>query len=127
MTWYNGLAKPSWTPAPVTIGLIWTILYPIILVTFGFCFLQAFRGKIPWITALLFAINLIANLVFTPIQFGLRILSLASIDILLVWATIIWMAAAIWRHYRWVAVAQVPYFVSVSIATVLQLSITAMN
>lgn len=34
---------------------------------------------------------------------------------------------AVWRHYRWVAVAQVPYFMWVSLATVLQLSITAMN
>ena len=34
---------------------------------------------------------------------------------------------AIWPHYRWVAFAQGPYFVWVSIAMVLQLSITAMN
>ena len=32
-----------------------------------------------------------------------------------------------WKHYRWVAVAQVPYFVWVSLATVLQLSITWWN
>jgi len=37
------------------------------------------------------------------------------------------MMMVIWRHYRWVALAQVPYFVWVSLATVLQLSITAMN
>jgi len=127
MTWYNGLAKPSWTPAPSTIGLIWQILYPIIIVTFGFVFVQAFRGKIPWLVALPFAINLVANLIFTPIQFGMRNLPLASVDIVIVWSTIIWAAVAVWPHYRWVAVAQVPYFVWVSIATVLQLSITWMN
>lgn len=32
-----------------------------------------------------------------------------------------------WPVYKWVAVAQVPYFVGVSIATVIQVSITAMN
>ena len=127
MTWYNALAKPSWTPAPATIGLIWQILYPVILVSFGFCFVQALRGKLPWMVALPFAINLVANLLFTPIQFGLRNLPLASVDILLVWGTIIWAAIAIWPHYRWVAIAQVPYFVWVSIAAVLQLSITVMN
>lgn len=37
--WYNSLWKPSWTPAPATIGLIWQILYPIIILTFGFVFL----------------------------------------------------------------------------------------
>ena len=47
MSWYNSLAKPTWTPAPSTIGLIWTILYPIILVSFGFVFVQAFRGNSP--------------------------------------------------------------------------------
>ncbi|HEY4310773.1 MAG TPA: TspO/MBR family protein [Pirellulales bacterium] len=127
MTWYNELHKPSWTPAPATIGLIWQIIYPIILVTFGFVFVQALRGRIGWFVALPFAINLVANLLFTPIQFGTRSLPLATVDILIVWTTIIWMAAAIWTHYRWVAVAQVPYFVWVSLATTLQLSITAMN
>jgi tryptophan-rich sensory protein len=37
------------------------------------------------------------------------------------------MMLSIWPHHRWVAAAQVPYFVWVSIATVLQLSITWMN
>ncbi|MGV3485734.1 MAG: TspO/MBR family protein [Planctomycetaceae bacterium] len=127
LQWYDSLAKPSWTPAPATIGLIWQILYPIILVSFGFVFLQAMRGKLPGKVALPFAINLVANLIFTPIQFGMRNLPLAALDILIVWGTILWMIAAIWKYHRWVAVAQVPYFVWVSIATVLQLSITAWN
>ena len=127
MDWYNSLAKPNWTPAPATIGLIWQILYPIILVTFGFVFVQTIRRRILWTVALPFAINLVANLIFTPIQFGMRNLPLAAVDILVVWTTILWMAVAIWRHYRWVAVAQVPYFIWVSIATVLQLSITWSN
>lgn len=127
LDWYNSLAKPSWTPAPATIGIIWRVLYPIIFVSFGFVFLQALRKKLPWIVALPFAVNLAANLIFTPIQFGMRNLPLASADILIVWATIIWMVAAVWRHYPWVAIAQVPYFIWVSIASVLQLSITEMN
>lgn len=127
MTWYNGLAKPSWTPAPSTIGLIWQILYAIIAVSFGFVFVKAIRGKIPRMVALPFAINLVANLVFTPIQFGLRNLPLAAVDILIVWGTIIWLAAAVWKHNRWVSLVQIPYFVWVSLATVLQVSITVMN
>lgn len=127
LEWYNALQKPSWTPAPATIGLIWQILYPIILISFGFVFFQAFQGKISWIVVLPFAINLVANLIFTPIQFGMRNLPLATVDILIVWATIIWCVIAIWPHFRWVAFAQGPYFIWVSLATVLQLSITAMN
>jgi benzodiazapine receptor len=125
--WHNNLAKPSWTPSPATIGLIWRVLYPIIAVTFGFVFWRTFRRRLPWPVALPFAVNLVANLAFTPLLFGLRSLPLASVDVLIVWATILWAAGAVWPYHRWVAVAQVPYFVWVSIATVLQLSITWMN
>jgi len=125
--WYDSLVKPSWTPAPSTIGTIWQILYPIILITFGFVFVQAIRRKIPWMVALPFAINLVANLIFTPIQFGLRNLPLAAIDIVVIWVTIIWMITAVWSYYRWIAIAQIPYFVWVSVASVLQLSISWNN
>ncbi|MGB7344083.1 MAG: TspO/MBR family protein [Pirellulaceae bacterium] len=125
--WCNSLEKPSWTPELSTIGLVWQCLYPIILITFGFVFVQALRKKLPWKVAVPFGINLIANLIFTPIQFGLRNLPLAAIDIVIVWASIIWMMVAIWKHYKWIAVAQVPYFVWVSIASVLQLSMTWWN
>ncbi len=125
--WYNALAKPSWTPAPSTISLIWMILYPIIAVSFGFVFVKASRRKIPRIVAVPFGINFTANALFMPLFSGLRSVPLAAVDIVIVWATIIWCVIAIWRHYKWVALAQGPYFVWVSTATVIQLSITAMN
>src|SRR5271165_3401580 len=127
MEWYDSLAKPSWTPAPSTISLIWTILYPIIVVSFGFVFVQAFRGKLPWRVSLPFAKNLVANLLFMPIFAGLRNVPLSAADIVIVWATILWCMIAVWPVYKWVAVVQVPYLVWVSIATVIQLSITALN
>jgi hypothetical protein len=70
--------KPSWTPAPRTIGLIWQILYPVILATCGYVFVRAARGRLPPLVALPFAINLVANLIFTPIQFRMRNLPLAA-------------------------------------------------
>ena len=125
--WYDSLAKPSWTPAPSTISLIWALLYPVIIASFGFVFVQAFRRKVPPHVALPFAVNLVANLLFMPIFAGLRSIHLAAADIVIVWTTLIWCVIAVWPHARWVTVFQLPHFVWVSIATVLQLSITAMN
>ncbi len=125
--WYDSLAKPTWTPAPATISLIWAILYPIIAISFGYVFVQVVRGKMPRWVAAPFAVNLAANLLFMPIFSGLRSVPLAAADIVVVWATIPWMVVAVWPNARWVAVAQGPYFVWVTIATALQLSITAMN
>lgn len=127
MEWYNSLAKPAWTPAPATISLIWMVLYPIILSSFAFVFVQTTRGKLPRHIALPFALNLLANLLFMPIFSGLRNVPLAALDILVVWTSLLWAMGSVWPHRRWVALAQVPYLVWVSIATVLQLSITVLN
>ncbi len=126
-TWFANLNKPSWTPSPGAIGLIWQVLYPIILVSFGFVFYKVYRISISWLVALPFIINLIANLLFMPVFGGMRDLPLATADILVVLVTIPWMMAAIWPHYRWVAAAQIPYLVWVCIATVLQVVITIRN
>ena len=69
---------------------------------------QAARGRLPFLVALPFAINLVANLIFTPIQFGMRNLPLAAVDILVIWGTILWTMLSIWPHHRWVAAAQAP-------------------
>lgn len=126
-TWYDALEKPAWTPEPATIGLIWQILYPIILISFGYVFWRAVRRKISWRITIPFVVNLLANVAFTPIQFGLRNLPLAAVDIALVWITIPCMMVAIWKHHRWVALAQIPYFIWVTIASVLQFTITWNN
>src|SRR3954452_20390989 len=98
MEWYDALAKPSWTPSKPTIRPIWALLYPVLAVSFGFVFVQALRGKLPWRVALPFAVNLAANLSFMPIFAGLRDVPLAAADIVVVWATILWCAAAVWPH-----------------------------
>jgi len=125
--WYQALKKPAWTPASGTIGTIWTILYPIIFVTFGIIFYKAIRKEIPFVVALLFLINLIANFAFTPILFGLKNLPLAAVDILVVWLTIVWGMVSIWPESKILAFLQIPYLTWVSIATILQLSITFLN
>lgn len=110
--WYNALQKPSWTPPGSTIGMIWSVLYPILFVSIAFVSVQAVRRRLPWRVLIPFGVNLVSNVIFTPIQFGLRNLELAALDILIVWGSIVWMMLAVWRHYRWVTFAQVPYLLS---------------
>ncbi len=125
--WYSQLIKPSWAPPSWLFGPVWTFLYLLIAVSFGKVFLLTFQKKISIIVALPFILNLIFNLAFTPLQFGLRSNSLASVDILLVLVTLIWSIVAIYPHVRWIAYVQVPYLLWVSFATILQLAITYLN
>ena len=117
MEWYGSLQKPSWTPAPSTISLIWAIIYPVIVVSFGYVFVKTYQGELPRFVTLPFAINLVCNLLFMPIFAGLRDVPMAVVDIVIVWATILWCVITVWPVYKWVAVAQVPYFVWLSTAT----------
>jgi len=103
------------------------VLYAIIAISFGAVFYKTFTGKLPWIVALPFALNLIFNFAFTPLQFGLKNNLLAAIDILLVLTTLIWALISVWPHLRWVVYANIPYLLWVTFATILQLIITYLN
>lgn len=126
-TYYQELIRPEWAPPAWLFGPMWTLLYAIIAITFGYIAYQAYKKKISFWTLLPFILNLGFNLIFTPIQFGLQNNLLAAIDILLVLATLVWMLVVVWKKYRWVALANIPYLVWVSFATVLQLTVTYLN
>lgn len=125
--WYAALVKPEWAPPSWVFGLVWTVLYAVILVSFGYVAYLFWKRRIPFPTALPFLLNLVFNFAFSPIQFGLRNNVLAAADILLVLGTLLWALGAIWPKARWVALANIPYLLWVSFATVLQLTITLLN
>jgi tryptophan-rich sensory protein len=128
--WYSQLVKPSWAPPSWLFGPVWAVLYAIIAVSFGMVFYKAFTKQIPWLVVLPFALNLLFNFIFTPIQFGLKNNVLASIDILLVVATLLWAFVAIWHAapgLRWVVYVNIPYLLWGTFATCLQLTITYLN
>lgn len=124
---YSEWLKPSWAPPSWLFGPVWTVLYTIIAITFGMVFYRAYTKQIPLLVALPFALNLLFNFAFTPIQFGLKNNVLASLDILLVVATLVWALYAVWPHMRFVVYANIPYLLWGTFATVLQLTITYLN
>lgn len=124
---YLEYIQPAWAPPAWLFGPVWSVLYILIAISFGYVFLKVFQGEIPKLVALPFVLNIIANASFTPVQFGLNNLPLASFVILVVLGTLLWSMYAIWPYYKWVALIQIPYLAWVSFATVLQLTITYLN
>ena len=86
---YKHLKKPTWAPPAWLFGPVWTVLYILIAISFGYVVREFFIGALPFIILLPFILNIIFNVLFTPIQFGLRNNLLAAIDILLVLGTLV--------------------------------------
>ena len=131
-SWYQTLIKPTWAPPSWLFGPVWTFLYIIIAGSYGYVFYRWLKPEfpataIPFIVVLPFILNLIFNLAFSPIQFGLQNNILAAIDILLILGTLIWAMIVIFPYAPWITYIQIPYFLWVSFATILQLTVTYLN
>ena len=124
---YQDYIKPSWAPPSWLFGPVWTFLYAIIFSTYGFVFYQVINKKIPGFVAIPFILNLIFNFIFTYLQFGLRNYLLAAIDVVLTLLTILWMFYEVWPYSKNVVYLNLPYLLWVTLATVLQITITILN
>lgn len=124
---YQNLIQPDWAPPAWLFGPVWTVLYIGILISFGTAIGLYLKKKISFIIVLPFILNIVFNLLFTPIQFGLQNNILAFFDIVLVLGTLIWAMISIYPHKKWIMYAQIPYLLWVSFATILQTTITYLN
>lgn len=125
--WYSSIIKPSFSPPSYLFGVVWGILYPIIFISFGYVVYLYIQKKIPFIVLLPFILNIIFNLLFSPLQFGLQSNLLAAIDITLVLGTLLWAMYLIFPYSNIITYVQVPYLLWVGFATILQYSITWLN
>jgi len=125
--WYSQLIKPKWAPPSWLFGPVWTFLYCLIAISFGSVFWRAWQGRIAWMVALPFVLNLVFNFAFTTLQFKLKNNLLAAVDILLVLGTLVWAMVVIEPYLLWVSLIQWPYLLWVAFATVLQLTVTYLN
>jgi len=125
--WYSKLKKPKWSPPSYLFGPAWSILYILIFISFGYIFIKLFNRDISFIIVLPFILNIIFNILFSPIQWVLKNNLLATMDILLMLITLIWIMVSIYTYYQWITYIQIPYLLWTSFAFVLQASITKMN
>ena len=82
MQWYQTLIRPEFAPPAELFGPVWSVLYIIIAISFGYLAVQIIKKRIPASVGTPFALNLAFNLLFTPVTFGLQNLLLGSIIVL---------------------------------------------
>jgi tryptophan-rich sensory protein len=124
--WYASLAKPSWTPPDWIFGPVWTVLYACMAVAAWLVWRQQgmIAARIPLV---IFGIQLVMNVAWSWLFFGLQSPGLAVIDIFLLLAAIIATLIAFWRRSGIAGLLLVPYFGWVGFASALNVAIWWMN
>lgn len=120
---YKSYILPSWAPPSYLFGIVWPILYILMFISFSWVGIQYFRDEVTVIFMLPFLINVIANLLFVWLQFKQGWKWLATVDILVVWGSllvILQQTLGPEGKLAWIGWTNVPYFIWVSFATVLQ-------
>jgi translocator protein len=125
--YYQSIVKPFFAPPAWVFGVAWGIIYPLIVVAFIWFLILLFQKRVPVFLLWVFLINLAANFAFTPILLTLKNPILATADILLVLATLIFFEYKIYQHSKPIFFLLIPYLLWGTLATVLQISIVFLN
>jgi translocator protein len=125
--WYRDLRKPRWNPPNWVFGPAWTVILG----------LAAWSGVLAWSKAstggeqlriiLLFAINIVLHMLWSPLFFNLRRPDWALIEIPFLWlsiAALIFGLAPLSQASTWLLL---PYVLWVTFAAFLNLTIVRMN
>lgn len=86
-SWYPSLHKPSWTPTGATIGTIWTILYTLMGLAAWIVWRSNSERRQPPLA--IYAVQLLLNLDWSVLFFGLRSPGLALVEIGVLWLAIL--------------------------------------
>lgn len=125
-TWYATLVKPPFNPPNAVFGPVWTLLYLMMAVA-GWRVWRAagFAGAVAAFTA--FALQLVLNVCWSLIFFGLQAIGPALVEIVVLLAAIVLTALLFRRHDRLAAWLFVPYIAWVSFATLLNAALWWLN
>lgn len=125
-TWYAEINKPSFNPPNWIFGPVWTTLYLMMAFSVWLVWMKAGWLDAPGALGV-FCFQLLLNVAWSVIFFGLENPTAAAIEIVLLWAAIGATIALFWRHSRIAALLLTPYLAWVSFAAVLNFSIMALN
>ena len=125
-TWYATLRKPAWNPPNWIFGPVWSALYFCMAVAAWFVWRQGgFLGaKVP---LTLFGVQLLLNVLWSCIFFGLEKPGLAFGEVLLLWLAIAATMIVFWQRSMIAGILFVPYLAWVSFASFLNFTIWRLN
>lgn len=126
-TWYATLIKPTIGPPNWIFGPVWTTLYVLMGISLYLIWQKGHKKKNIKYAVQLFSLQLLLNVLWSVMFFGLQSPLLALLEIVLLWLAIFATIRAFYRLSHTAAYMLIPYLAWVSFATILNGAIVYLN
>ncbi len=124
--WYEALDKPSFQPPSWLFGIVWPVLYGLIGLALAMV-VNARGSRWRGLAIGAFLAQLVLNLLWSPLFFGMNQVSTALLAILLMLALAAVTTCLFWRVRKAAAILMLPYLAWLVFATALNFEIDRMN
>lgn len=125
--WYASLEKPSFTPPDAVFSPVWITLFVLMGLSLYFIWREPLRQQGVKIALFFFTLQLVLNVCWSIIFFGLQNPFMAFIEIIILWIVILLTILVSLRVSRIAAILLIPYILWVSFAAVLNFFIWNLN
>lgn len=122
---FSRLIQPPLSPPAFLFPIVWTILYA--LMAFGAARVYNKTGTVNTPALYVFAIQLVFNVGWSLIFFGLELYLLAFVWLLVLWGLVLAMIILFYRIDKLSGVLQIPYLLWLTFAAYLNLAIYLIN
>ena len=126
-TWYQGLNKPGWNPPGWVFAPVWTLLYILMGVAAWLVWRQGWDNPQVQVALAIFGVQLLLNLFWSLIFFGLHSPGWAVLEIVVLWGFILATTVQFYRLESAAGLLLIPYQLWVTFAAVLNATVWQLN
>ncbi len=126
-TWYQGLNKPAWNPPNWVFGPVWTLLYILMGIAAWLVWRQGWDNPQVQGALVIFGVQLLLNLFWSLIFFGLRNPGWAVLEIVVLWGFILATTIQFYRLEPAAGLLLIPYQLWVTFAAALNAAVWQLN
>ena len=126
-TWYATLAKPSFAPPNWLFFPVWTTLFVMMGISLYLVWRRGLEGQQVKNALVIFAVQLILNVLWSAAFFGLRSPLSGLIEISILWISIAFTIMIFMKISRTAGLLLIPYIIWVSFAAILNFMIWRLN
>ena len=125
--WYFALKHPEWKPPDPYFGVIWSTIFTLCAISGAMAWQSAQSAPLKMRVLVLFGTNAFLNIFWSALYFKLQRPDWAVFEVIFLWLSILFLVMGLWRITKKAAFLLMPYWIWVSVATVLNVETVKLN